>query len=152
MKFATILGVFIFITVTAFSQQPVPKDSTPAYRAAGTPARETVRKNIKKMREDQSDSVRLNRSRQIAKRMSDSLALSQSQRTDILNINASLEQQKALVFKTDTIRDNITRELQRIEKQRDVLYRNVLTEKQFQTYEKSKTNLINPQPKGGGRN
>ena len=149
MKFTAFFGVFIFMSVAAVCQQPAPgKDTALPGKVppAATKAKGVIRQNIKKMRENKSDTLRLVRSRQVTDRMSDSLGLSQTQRTGILNINTGLEQQKSLLFKTDTSRANISRELQRIEKQRDVLYRSVLTEKQFQQYEKSKTNLINPQP------
>jgi hypothetical protein len=150
MKLTAFFGIFIFMSATAVCQQPVPgRDSTLPGKVppAAAKAKGVVRPYIKKLREDKSDSVRITRSKQVTDRMSDNLGLSQTQRADLLNINAGLELQKSLLYKTDTSRANIGRELQRIEKQRDVLYRSVLTEKQFQLYEKSKINLINPQPR-----
>lgn len=142
MKYILLLGALVAASITASGQQ-----QGTAEKGKPAPAKMEARREIKQAREAKSDSIRQLRSKAIADLMADSLTLSQSQRADILNINAGIEQQKSLLFKTDTSRANIGRELQHIEQQRDKMYQSVLTENQFAIYKRSKSSIINPQPK-----
>lgn len=147
MKSTILLGISLLASIAAMGQQQVSKDSLETKKMQLTAKKSAANKESLKQKEKQNTTLRVDRSQQIARKMTDSLELSQTQRADIININTSLEQQKALVFRSDTNRTNITRELQQIEHQRDNMYRSVLTEKQFKIYEKSKMNLINPTSK-----
>lgn len=144
MKLVVLVTSFVLLSSAGLCQQNVSKPSQTAASGKSskiTPQREA---QAQQLRDKKSNEVRMDRSKKNADKMTDSLGLSQTQRADIININAGIEQQKALAFKSDTSRANVGRELQRIEKGRDNLYKTVLTDKQYQIYSKSKMNLISP--------
>ncbi|MGJ7030920.1 hypothetical protein [Niabella hirudinis] len=144
MKFVILITSFVFLSFAGLCQQAPPKTSQT--KSSAKPSKITPQRQAQaqQLREKKSNELRMDRSKKIADKMTDSLGLSQTQRADIININAGIEQQKALAFKSDTSRAIVGRELQRIEKGRDNLYKSVLTEKQYQIYSRSKMNLINP--------
>ena len=106
--------------------------------------KKVVMASVQKQRDEQSLVIRKDRAKKIGDIVADSLGLSQTQREDIININIALEQQKQMTFKRSADRLIVGAELQRIESQRDNMYRTVLTVHQYDRYLKMKTNLVNP--------
>jgi hypothetical protein len=79
-----------------------------------------------------------------AKKMQDSLNLTNAERQQIFQINMDLHKSKTEVRQNNTNnRAETGRQLQRIENTRDSLYRTVLAEQKYQLYRQKKRNLIN---------
>ncbi|WP_300603761.1 hypothetical protein [Niabella sp.] len=120
------------------------RDSLNKSTTVNSATKAVILKAAQKQRDERSKAIRLDRARKIADRMADSLGLSISMKTEILNINEMLENQKDLAFKSNRNREDIGRDLKRIERQRDVLYRNILKDDLFNKYTSKKKNLLNP--------
>ena len=112
---------------------------------------EIIQKEISKKKEESNNDVRLQRSKMMVEALKDILNLTASQQNDILDINISLEKQKAQVFLSDTSRAEITSKLQQVEDLRIDRYRTVMTEEQFTKYleykRKNKGTLVNASQK-----
>ena len=80
-------------------------------------------------------------SEKIAARMKDSLHLTPIQYDSVLSINRRLHFQKMEARNSFPSFDSLTRNIQRIELQRDSLYKPILTDK-FDLYLQKKRNLI----------
>ncbi len=81
----------------------------------------------------------------IAKKMKDSLSLTETQRQQVYDINIRLTSQKQAARAASTDREIVGKELQRIENTRDGLYQPILGEEKFGTYKMKKNNLVNNQ-------
>jgi hypothetical protein len=81
-------------------------------------------------------------STKIANKMKDSLNLSQQQQQQIFAVNMSLFNQKAQARTQYHVRDSVDKALQKIENNRDSLYRPILTQQQFGLYQQKKRTLI----------
>lgn len=79
----------------------------------------------------------------IAKKMADSLSLTDGQRQGIYNLNMQLHSQKMEVRNHYAAYDSLRIYMQRIENTRDSLYHTVLNETQYQLYLQKKTNIVN---------
>jgi choline dehydrogenase-like flavoprotein len=79
----------------------------------------------------------------IADKMRDTLGLTQTQRSQIFDINMQLHTQKQSIVGQSQNRDTIARRLQRIENTRDSLYNEKLTPPQFQLYKEKKRRIVN---------
>jgi hypothetical protein len=80
-------------------------------------------------------------SEKIAVRIKDSLHLTPIQYDSVLSINRRLHMEKMEARKSFPSFDSLTRNIQRIELQRDSLYKPILTDK-FDLYLQKKRNLI----------
>jgi len=81
-------------------------------------------------------------SHKMAQRMKDSLALSETQQSQIFQVNMSLHQQKMAVRQLYNHSDSMRVHIQAIENSRDSLYKPFLTEAQFQGYRQKKKNIV----------
>jgi hypothetical protein len=81
----------------------------------------------------------------IANKMADTLGLSNQQRAKIFTINMDLFNQKKDARERSQNRDQVAIDLQKIEAQRDSLYKVELTEAQYLLYLKKKKNLVTSQ-------
>ena len=70
----------------------------------------------------------------IAQKMKDSLNLNQQKKTQIYNINLQLYDWKTQARQQYSNTDSLGRFIQRIENRRDSLYRNILTQNQYELY------------------
>lgn len=82
---------------------------------------------------------------QIAKRMKDTLGLSDLQYRSIYQANLNLLNQKTAVRQLHTKMDSLRVYIQRIENGRDLLYQPVLTPGQYLAYKQKKIRLISAQ-------
>ena len=78
----------------------------------------------------------------IADKMKDSLGLTNLQRAQVFQINMDLYKQKLSARKKSTDRTVVGAEMQQVEKSRDSLYQQVLTEQQYALYKQKKRNLV----------
>lgn len=78
----------------------------------------------------------------IAKKMQDSLNLSLGQKKSIGNINVQIHESKMAVWKEFSDTASIRVRVQRIENNRDSLYKAVLTAQQYEMYRQKKRTLI----------
>lgn len=81
----------------------------------------------------------------IANKMADSLGLSNQQRAKIFVINMDLHREKTEVREHSQNRDEVGRDLQKIEAKRDGLYKIELTAAQYTLYLQKKRNLVTAQ-------
>jgi hypothetical protein len=81
----------------------------------------------------------------IADKMADTLGLTNQQRAKIFNINMDLHKQKDQARSRSQNRDEVGRDLQKVEGTRDSLYKGVLTEAQYVLYLQKKRNLVSAQ-------
>ena len=79
----------------------------------------------------------------IARKMKDSLGLTEQQKELIYGINVTIHNLKAAVWQRYNQRDSVRVHLQMIENRRDSLYRRVLTEEKFGLYRLKKRYLVN---------
>jgi len=79
----------------------------------------------------------------IAWKMKDSLQLTDSQRTQIYQINMQISQQKANMRSLYTSIDSLRMKIQLVENTRDGLYHAVLSDEKFFLYQQKKRNLVN---------
>ena len=80
---------------------------------------------------------------QMAKKMKDSLNLTNQQENAILQINLQLNTQKYLVRQQYAVPDSIRRYLQKAENRRDSLYKSVLPIQSYNLYLSKKKNMLN---------
>lgn len=79
----------------------------------------------------------------VAKKMKDSLSLTEAQKGQIYSINMQLYQQKQEMFsKYKAAADSLRFYVQRIENTRDTLYSSVLSAEKYQLYKRKKLNLL----------
>lgn len=78
----------------------------------------------------------------IATKMKDSLHLTEKQEEKIYKLNLHLHDQKNNMRQQFRGTDSLNRKIQRVENQRDSLYRIVLTEQQYLRYKQKKRNLV----------
>jgi hypothetical protein len=90
-----------------------------------------------------TDSIGSKVSRNILRKLSDSLNLRQGQKDSIYLINMGLHYRKMSVWHQYSDIDSLTTKIQRIENTRDSLYHKVLTDEQFTIYRNKKRNLVN---------
>lgn len=81
----------------------------------------------------------------IAKKMQDSLDLTDSQSESIYSINMNLSNRKYEARQQISNRDSLTRKFQKIENSRDSLYLPVLGNEKYLLYKQKKIRLINAQ-------
>lgn len=80
--------------------------------------------------------------RHIAQKMSDTLDLNDEQQKLLVDINMGLSKRKARFFQKSAKKQDVERELQKIERTRDEQYEKVLTKEQYTLYLKKKGNLV----------
>ena len=131
MKAKFLFFCFMLASIVAGAQS---KNLSPQKKQVDSLNKEVVRSKMKQAQEKRSNAVRQDRAKKMGQTLADSLGLSESQRADITNINVGLELQKAQAFKSSDDRNIVGAELQRIEKQRDQMYKSVLTDQQYQKY------------------
>ena len=78
----------------------------------------------------------------IALKMKDTLALSDSQKTQIYDLNMQLHHEKMLMRQQFAGNVVLREKMQAVENTRDSLYRSVLTEPQFILYRQKKRTLV----------
>jgi len=78
----------------------------------------------------------------IVDKMKDSLGLTNKQIEKVEKINEDLNKEKEKARKKSSDRSVVGKELQRIENRRDILYKGILTEKQFSDYKQKKRNIV----------
>jgi hypothetical protein len=81
----------------------------------------------------------------IANKMADTLELTNQQRAKIFVINMDLHKQKTTARGRSQDRNEVGRDLQKIEGSRDSMYKAVLTEAQYLLYIQKKRNLVTAQ-------
>jgi hypothetical protein len=79
----------------------------------------------------------------IAQKMKDSLSLSETQKTQIYNLNMQLHDQKMSVRQQYAGNNLLTEKIQQVENTRDSLYTSVLSEQQFNLYRQKKRTILN---------
>lgn len=79
----------------------------------------------------------------IAKRLQDSLSLTNAEKVGVEEVNRLLAARKQVVFNEFTNPDSLRVNLQRVENMRDSLYKGVLPIEKYQMYKEKKRNLIN---------
>lgn len=79
----------------------------------------------------------------IADAMRDTLHLNKKQRDKIYAVNMQLFNEKLRARKMSTNRDTVREALQRIENNRDKLYKEILKEDELKLYKQKKKNVIN---------
>ena len=79
----------------------------------------------------------------IAKRMKDSLSLTQQQQSQIYTLNLELAQRKSVARQQTTQSDTLRMNIQKIENSRDSLYKAILNNEQYLLYRQKKRNLVN---------
>jgi hypothetical protein len=79
----------------------------------------------------------------IARKMKDSLSLTEQEKNHVYGINLLLSNQKTAVRQQYSAPDSLRYHLQRVENSRDSLYREILNEEKFLLYRQKKRNLIN---------
>lgn len=79
----------------------------------------------------------------IAKKMKDSLSLSELQQNQVYEINLQLSEQKSTVRKEYRTSPVLATKIQQVENMRDSLYKEVLTEQQYVLYRQKKRKLVN---------
>ena len=90
--------------------------------------------------QDQSPMVKL--ANKMADRMRDTLGLDTGQREKIFNINLSLAMEKSIAYSNHK-KEDIGKELQKIENKRDGLYKKELSNQQYDIYKQKKRRIIN---------
>lgn len=79
----------------------------------------------------------------VAKKIKDTLSLTETQRSEIYSINIQLYQQKQEVFlKHKSAADSLKFHIQRIENTRDTLYSTVLSQEKYLIYKQKKITLL----------
>lgn len=78
----------------------------------------------------------------IADKMKDSLSLTQVQRDSIYSMNMQLHTQKIMLRKQYSNMDSLRIRTQAVEHQRDIMYKSILTPRQFGVYKQKKRMLI----------
>lgn len=81
-------------------------------------------------------------SKSIAQKMKDSLSLTATQRESIYQINMDLFRRKMAMRERYRSNDSLRPYLQKIENERDLLYKKVLPENQYELYRQKKNVLI----------
>jgi len=140
------LFIFLWLMIASIAVNAQNKNISPQKKQVDSVNKEIVSAKLKQQQEQKSNIVRQDRAKKMGQTLADSLGLSESQRADITNINVGLELQKAQAFKGSTDRNVVGAELQRIEKQRDMMYKTVLTEGQYQKYLLFKRKGVKPSP------
>ena len=79
----------------------------------------------------------------IARKMKDSLSLSDSQKNQLYTINMQLVERKKALWVQYASRDSIAYYLQKIEGTRDSLYHTVLSDDKYLLYKQKKSRLVN---------
>lgn len=78
----------------------------------------------------------------IAKRLKDSLVLTEAQQTQLYKINMELHNQKQVAFQRYTVPDSLRIHVQKIENTRDTLYSTVLSPTKYLLYKQRKRELL----------
>ncbi|MFB6454375.1 hypothetical protein ACE38W_03805 [Chitinophaga sp. Hz27] len=83
----------------------------------------------------------------IVQRLTDSLHLTATQQSTLLQTSVNISQQKMQVRQTITNADSLRLKLQQIENGRDALYKDILTPSAFQLYKGGKNYFLNGRSK-----
>lgn len=78
----------------------------------------------------------------IAQKLKDTLSLSELQHKKVLRIHHEMNEKKLLVRQQYQLRDSIASGLQRVENQRDSLYKEILSLQQYELYQQKKRSLV----------